>query len=163
MVCTESMSGGKCEKLSKPGYYFNSGSSSSNKLIYCEGDVDDYEYNYCEIIEMENGYFRNSDNTDVIECKSSNCEVITNEYSCKGRFTVIEDYKTHELGYCTDINKKPKSFPSDSRYYKVTDIKAEKSTYPILVSGGIDYILLKVDAYSITQESSISTYCINKK
>ncbi|OUM63261.1 hypothetical protein PIROE2DRAFT_10227, partial [Piromyces sp. E2] len=163
MFCRESKNGSICEKISKPGYYFNDGSLESNKLIYCDGEVNDYQYNNCEIQEVDNGIFRNSDNSDVIECTDSECQVVDLGSQCidDNKWRIIKNSKTNDLKYCrvdygkdetnnSDDKIYSTSFPDNIKYYKIKNINAKTSSYPEMFSGG-DYILIKVDQYSLTR------------
>lgn len=145
-ICNKNDNGSECYINSKQGYYLNNLSEKSNELIYCDNDKK------CQISEQSDGYFINSSNKNVIKCSGSICKLLdTIGNSCESNPNEII-YSYYSLYYCSGVEKI--SFSSVTKYYKLSNIKAN-SIYPNIISGN-DYILLKIDQYSVTQYSSNS-------
>lgn len=149
--------GSKCYKMNDPGYYINSMSEKKDELIYCDSN------NQCQISIQSDGYFINSsDENYYIKCHNSICnEIYEKESSCTTKPNEIIYYNDN-FYFC--LNDKRIIFYNQIKYYKLSNIKANE-IFPKIVKGD-DYILLKVDQYSITQYSSnsggnIKIYMIN--
>ncbi|ORX84879.1 hypothetical protein BCR32DRAFT_266028 [Anaeromyces robustus] len=142
-------SGSTCELQKYDlGYYQYSVSSQSNDFIYCEKIYDGGKTSSCSIVTKENGYFTNSGDLDVIKCVDSNCEIISKSYSCKNHnYEIIFNSYTDTFSYC--MNNKEYKLNDEDKYYKLTDINPEV-IFP-MVEKGEEYILLKIDKYSVTQ------------
>ncbi|ORX64242.1 hypothetical protein BCR32DRAFT_251223 [Anaeromyces robustus] len=125
------------------GYMVNSLAKESNKLLYCIGN------NVCEDFEAKYGYFFNDNNSDIIKCIDSHCEVIK-QTSCQNHKYEIIKGITGNL-YCNKNDEKYIGSINieNSLYYEVEDIDAS-SIYPN-INNGSDIILLKINKYSAIQ------------
>jgi len=61
---------------------------------------------------------------------------------------VIYDSSSNSLHFC--LHSKQYDFEEEEKYYKLTNINPKNVIFPI-VEKGHDYILLKIDKYSVSQ------------
>ncbi|OUM63259.1 hypothetical protein PIROE2DRAFT_10225 [Piromyces sp. E2] len=144
IICNDKKDDPKCYITNKSGYYYNTIGDESQKLLKCNQE-DDY---ICETPEtIENGYFYNPENTDVIKCFDDKCEYYNPGNSCSNENYDEIIVESNAKYYCH--NNQKYTIGSDDKYYSISDINAE-DIYPNL-SEGNDIILIKVSPYSITQ------------
>ncbi|OUM63641.1 hypothetical protein PIROE2DRAFT_9784, partial [Piromyces sp. E2] len=152
--CQKSDYGSECYINTGKGYFLNNLNEKSVELIYCDD-------NKCQGSLRSDGYFINSSDKNVIKCSDSSCILLDSDSignSCTDNHNEVI-YYNNSLYYCS--GEEMITFSSTIKYYKLSNINAS-SIYPVIESGD-DYILLKIDQYSVTQYSSNSqAICITK-
>lgn len=152
MSCKRNISGSICKITDKSGYFLNSGDNKPNSLIYCRKNVNskiDKYKNHCQVVQKMNGYFINEIDKNVIKCVDSDCQINEIGSLCKiNNNNIIIDYDTKTPYYC--LNEKRYKFDDFNKYLRLTDIDPTNSTFP-KINTGYEYILLKIDDYSVTQ------------